>query len=92
VATVAAEELAKGLALDRLVGTSLQKNEAELLKLISQRRKLLSDAWLNAAGHQRPGMAKGLPVPEAESKAAELGKQIKALTEPATMKLSVILT
>jgi lysophospholipase L1-like esterase len=90
VAMVAAEDLAKGLALDRLAGTSLQANEAELLKLISQRRKLLSDAWLNAAGHQRPGMAKGLPVPEAESKAAELGKQIKALTEPVTLKLSVM--
>lgn len=90
VTTVAAEDLAKGLVLDRLAGTSLQKNEAELLKLISQRRKLLSDAWLNAVGHQRPGMAKGLPVPEAESKAAELGKQIKALTEPVTLKLSVM--
>jgi len=52
---------------------------AELRKLIRQRGRLLCDAYLNEAGHLRPGMAKGLPVAEAEAKAAELEPQIRAL-------------
>ena len=52
---------------------------AELRKLIRQRGRLLCDAYLNDAGHLRPGMAKGLPVEEAETKAAELETKIRAL-------------
>ncbi len=51
----------------------------EWLPLISQRRKLLSDAWLTQTGHKRPGMAKGKPVAEAEREAAELDAKIRAL-------------
>jgi lysophospholipase L1-like esterase len=53
--------------------------ESELLKLIRTRRKLLSDAWLNATRHERPGMAKGLPLPQAAIQAADLEKKIRAL-------------
>lgn len=52
---------------------------AELKKLIRQHGRLLCDAYLNDAGHLRPGMAKGLPIPEAEAKAAELEPKIRAL-------------
>jgi len=52
---------------------------AELRKLIRQRGRILCDAYLNDAGHLRPGMGKGLPVAEAETKAAELEKQIRPL-------------
>lgn len=52
---------------------------AELRKLIRQRGRILCDAYLNDAGHLRPGMGKGLPVAEAEAKAAELEKQIRPL-------------
>ncbi len=89
VITTTAEELTAGIAVNRLANTSLQRNEVQLLKLISQRRKLLSDAWLNATGHKRPGMAKGLPLAEAEAKAMELKKQIQSLLEPVTMKFSL---
>ncbi len=51
---------------------------AEILKLVTQRQKLLKDAWLTETGHQRPGMAKGLPMAEAQAKAAELGQQLAA--------------
>ena len=37
------------------------------------RQALMNDAWLTAAGHQRPGMSKGLPLPKAEARAARLG-------------------
>src|SRR5204863_5130837 len=51
----------------------------ELRKLIRQRGRMLCDAYLNDAGHLRPGMAKGLPVAKAEEKAAELETKIRAL-------------
>ncbi|MFD0893944.1 SGNH/GDSL hydrolase family protein [Luteolibacter ambystomatis] len=51
----------------------------EILKLVTQRENLLKDAWLTATGHKRPGMATGLPLDQAETKAKEIGKQIEAL-------------
>jgi lysophospholipase L1-like esterase len=52
---------------------------AELRKLIHQHVHLLGDAWLSDVGHKRPGVNPGLPVPEAEAKAAELESKIRAL-------------
>jgi hypothetical protein len=49
---------------------------AEVRKLITRRRKLLSDAWLTHIGHKRPGMEKGLPVEEATAKAEEISREI----------------
>jgi hypothetical protein len=37
------------------------------------------NAWLTATGHQRPGVAVGLPLAEAESRAAALTEKIRAL-------------
>ena len=50
-----------------------------LLPLVNQRMSVLRDAYVSAAGHLRPGVAKGLPVAEAEAKAAELTVQISEL-------------
>jgi hypothetical protein len=47
------------------------------MKLIRERDRVLTDAWLNEIGHKRPGMAKGLPLAEAQAKAAELGEEIR---------------
>jgi lysophospholipase L1-like esterase len=49
---------------------------------IRQRARLLVDAWLAETGHLRPGMAKGLPLTEAELKAAELERQIRETAIP----------
>jgi lysophospholipase L1-like esterase len=51
---------------------------AELRKRVRQRGRILADAYLNAAGHKRPGMAKGLPLEAATDKAAELELEIRA--------------
>ncbi len=50
-----------------------------LLPLVQQRMSVLRDAYVSAAGHLRPGVAKGLPVAEAETKAAELSVKISTL-------------
>jgi lysophospholipase L1-like esterase len=52
--------------------------ESELLRLVRTRRKLLSDAWLTATGHERPGMAKGLPLDAAAAQSADLEDRIRA--------------
>jgi hypothetical protein len=39
----------------------------------------LRDAWLTDTGHKRPGLGKGLPIQDAQVKAAVLEKQIQAL-------------
>ena len=50
-----------------------------LLPLVQQRTYVLRDAYVSAAGHRRPGVAKGLPVDEAEAKATELTTKILAI-------------
>lgn len=49
----------------------------EVLSLVQQRVSILRDAYVGAAGHKRPGVGKGLPIPEAEQKAAELTAKIQ---------------
>ncbi|MEO6755105.1 MAG: lysophospholipase, partial [Chthoniobacteraceae bacterium] len=44
---------------------------------VHKRNRLLCDSYLTTAGHLRPGMAKGLPIAEAEEKAATLEKTIR---------------
>lgn len=51
----------------------------EIRKLVDERQRLMKDAWLTATWHKRPGMAEGLPLAEARSKAAAIGLQIRAL-------------
>ncbi len=55
-----------------------------LLPLVHQRMSVLRDAYVSAAGHLRPGVAKGLPVAEAEAKATELSTKILELVSGAS--------
>jgi lysophospholipase L1-like esterase len=50
----------------------------ELFKAVAERQRVLKDAWLTETGHKRPGMARGLPLREAEAKAAQFDKVIHA--------------
>jgi len=49
----------------------------EFFSDIHKRNRLLCDSYLTTAGHLRPGMAKGLPVAEAEEKASPLEVKIR---------------
>lgn len=60
---------------------SITEPSDELLKLMTQRQSILHDAWLTAVGHKRPGVKAGLPLDEAEAKAAELEAKAKPLIE-----------
>jgi lysophospholipase L1-like esterase len=76
---------AKGLAemenAKAMVG--VHPNGEPLLKVIQQKQRLLKDAWLTDTGHKRPGMNEGLPLAEAQEKAAELEQQIRELARAA---------
>jgi len=54
----------------------LPPGSEKLLNLIRQKQQTLRDAWLGETGHTRPGVKPGLPLAEAEAKAADLDKQI----------------
>jgi lysophospholipase L1-like esterase len=54
----------------------LKGTPESLLALSSARVGVLRDAYVSAAGHKRPGVAKGLPVDQAEAKADELSAKI----------------
>jgi lysophospholipase L1-like esterase len=73
---VLAEAIASALRIEEL------KADLAVLQLVSQRQKLLHDAWLSHVGHKRPGVKAGLPVGEAGAKAAEIDKRIDALAGP----------
>ena len=60
---------ASGIFLDQTGGK-------ELLRLIHQQSSVLKDAWLTDIGHKRPQKA-GLPLAEAQTKAAEIETQIQ---------------
>jgi lysophospholipase L1-like esterase len=53
-----------------------KSRRGRLYKLVEKRQQVLRDAWLTHIGHLRP-MAKGLPLEEAKTKAAELTRQIR---------------
>jgi lysophospholipase L1-like esterase len=52
---------------------------AAVYRLVHEKQVMMKDAWLTAAGHQRPGMKKGLPLKEAKVKAAAIDKRMKQL-------------
>lgn len=49
------------------------------LDLFQRRVNVLRDAYVGAAGHKRPGVAAGLPIPEAEAKYQSLTAELQAL-------------
>jgi lysophospholipase L1-like esterase len=78
---VPARELASSSTVEQAL--SSHRHGAEVLGLVRTKQRVLKDAWLTATGHRRPGMARGLPLAEAERKANELEAEIRRLVEAA---------
>ena len=69
-----------GLKLDADGLPSHQKAK-EILSLVREKQKTLKLAWLTATKHVRPGIAVGLPLEEANAKAAKLDQEARALVK-----------
>jgi lysophospholipase L1-like esterase len=54
---------------------------------IKKKHALLRPAWLSHVGHQRPGVAVGLPLAEAESKAAAWDAEARQLAKSSEIEL-----
>ena len=67
-----------GLKLDER-GLPEHPRAEELFKLVSEKQQVLKLSWLSATGHLRPGIAAGLPLAEAKTKAAQLDQQARKL-------------
>ncbi|MVZ60569.1 SGNH/GDSL hydrolase family protein [Sphingobacterium humi] len=52
-----------------------------LYALVYKKQSFLKDAWLSKTGHKRPGMAKGLPLAEAQAAAQQVQEEILALQQ-----------
>lgn len=61
--------------------TSWVEPTAEMTQLSNQQGTVLHDSWLSHIGHKRPGTGAGLPLPEAEAKAAEIERQLQPLVK-----------
>lgn len=73
--------------LDALAGNNKAE---EIVGLVSQRQAIMKDAWLRDTGHKRPGMAKGLPLVEAQRVDAQIEKRIRAtLSGTATRRIRI---
>jgi hypothetical protein len=62
---------------------SQRKMPETLLPLVQRRMSTLRDSYVAAAGHLRPGVARGLPVEQAAAAAADLSKQINGIVQAA---------
>ena len=82
-----AKEILRHLGAKKINRTNSVEEMLEPLKdpkaffdLVVERHNILKDSWLTQTGHKRPEMKKGLPITEANVKAADLMKKIKELT------------
>lgn len=67
--------VAKTLLLNWGFAAEVESNSM-LYNLVSERQRLLRDAWLTHCGHKRPDVKPGLPLKEAQDKAHKLRQQI----------------
>ncbi len=74
---VLANAILAGLKSDRLAAFGLLGPDQPRTDAIRKRGRILADAWLTETGHKRPGMAKGLPLAEAQAKADAIEKEIR---------------
>jgi len=90
VRTADVTELAAGVDLGPDLPPNRAESNARLLALIRQRRAVLTDAWLAATGHDRPGMPVGLPMQEAVSRARQLQEGIRELAAPMALQVRLV--
>ena len=54
---------------------------AAIAELVGRRQRLTKDTWLTSTGHQRPGMGRGVSMPEAARESGRLNAAVYALAD-----------
>lgn len=88
--TVTQQKLQAGIDLLAFSKLTANQQGGDVLKLIRRRQSMLTDAWLEAIGHKRPRVAKGLPFEEAVRQAAELETHLRKMTAPVELRLRLV--
>ena len=68
---------------------SSNRKADELGELIRKRERIMSPAWRDYVGHKRPDTGKGLPLDEAKKQAEPLTAEIRRLSRPMALELSL---
>ena len=68
----------RGLGDHSAAANETPEHFAAFVPDVKRRMEVLRDAYLAAAGHQRPGLAPGLPLGEAETQARDLTDSIRS--------------
>ncbi len=53
----------------------------KVLQLVQQRQEILRNAWLSQTGHQRPGLAVGMPMEEALKAVEKINGEIESILD-----------
>jgi hypothetical protein len=87
---VSSASLERGIDLRDYANISTKERSQALWKIVAQRERLLSPAWLERVGHKRPGTPKGLPFDEARRQAEPLDEKIRVLSQPVALAIRVV--
>lgn len=68
---------------------SSNRRADELGELIRKRERIMSPAWRDHVGHKRPDTARGLPLEEAKTQAEPITAEIRRLSRPVALELSL---
>ena len=88
--TFTAAELRSGIDVRRFAGGSINDAAGQLARLVTERQRLMRDAWLTHVGHLRPGTPIGKPLEEAQREAEKRTAKIEELRQPQTLELRIV--
>lgn len=89
LAVLSRSQLASGISLLDYAASPMRKRSARLLERVHAQRAMLTDAWLTAIGHKRPGMPTGLAMERALDEAQKLHTEIQELAAPLLAVINV---
>lgn len=89
IGTATAEEWKAGVDLGAWRPLSANRRSLEAWKLVKEKTRTLGEAWLTDVGHKRPDTPKGMPLADAQKKAAELDAQARELAKPVGLTLRI---
>ena len=89
VGSVHVEKGTVSIDLRKFAELSTNRRSDELGALIRKRERIMSPAWLDYVGHTRPDTVQGLPLDEAKKLAEPISAEIRRLSRPVTLELSL---